>query len=470
MTDLSPVIEIDVTEEASLPRKVVRRGPQVFLFLQGPISPFFSRLADALEARGHRILRINLCFGDYLFWRRSGAVNYRGRAEGWQKFISDFLRREKVTDIVLLGEQRFYHKIAIAAARDLGITVTVTDFGYLRPDWITLELDGMSGQSRFPRDPVTIRALARNRAKPSLEVKYTDSFRNQAVWDVVFHLSNTVFRAFYPYYRSYQLHHPIPAYIGTGIRLLLRRRRGVMANRTIEELRIAKSPVFILPMQMENDFQLRAYSRYPDMKAPIREVVDSFAQHASPDAHLVIKIHPLDPGLRLWKRFVRRCADAAGVAARVHYIDGGSLDELLGIAAGVVTINSTVGVWAMRFACPVKTLGDAIFDIEGLTFQGPLDSFWTDAVPPDPALFSDFTTALANTIQIRGVYYSEDGVAAAVAAAVERLDPGFGATIEMRLTVPRGESVSSGSRRGAGADLGRADIRSGPPWNVATAS
>ena len=427
-----------------MPRKAVRRGPQVFLFLQGPISPFFSRLADALEARGHRILHINVCFGDYLFWRRKGAVNYRGKAEGWQNFIGDFLRREGVTDIVLLGEQRFYHKVAIAAARDLGVTVTVTDFGYLRPDWITLELDGMSGESRFPRDPAAIRKLARNAPPPSLDVLYTDNFRNQAVWDVAFHLSNTVFRAFYPFYQSYQLHHPIPAYIGTGIRLLLRRRRSTAAAQVIERLSAAKKPVFVMPMQMENDFQLRAYSPYPDMKTPIREVVRSFALHAPSDAHLVIKVHPLDPGLRPWKRVVGRCAEEAGVGSRVHYIDGGSLDALLGIAAGVVTINSTVGVWAMRCRCPVITLGEAVFDIKGLTFQGPLDAFWSGAIPPDAALFDDFTTALADTIQIRGVYYSEEGLMAAVRAAVERLDGGLGRTIEMRLDSQ--QTLSSRSR------------------------
>ena len=35
------------------------------------------------------------------------------------------------------------------------MSVAVTDFGYLRPDWIVLERDGMGAESRFPRDPDT---------------------------------------------------------------------------------------------------------------------------------------------------------------------------------------------------------------------------------------------------------------------------------------------------------------------------
>jgi len=36
---------------------------RVFLFLQGPSSPFFQMLADALVERGHGVRRINICFG-----------------------------------------------------------------------------------------------------------------------------------------------------------------------------------------------------------------------------------------------------------------------------------------------------------------------------------------------------------------------------------------------------------------------
>ncbi len=451
MTEQLTLAEKSDTIARRVPHAADRHGRQVFLFLQGPISPFFPRLADALEARGHRVLRINVCFGDLLFWRRPGAVNYRGRASRWPAFVAAFLRREQVTDIILLGEQRFYQKAAITAARELGITVTVTDFGYLRPDWITLELDGMSGLSRFPRDPEAIRALARDAAPPDLEVRYADNFANQARWDVIFHLSNSLFRPLYPFYRSYQLHHPIPAYLGTAVRLLLRRRRHAAATRVIETLKQAAAPVFVFPMQMENDFQLRAYSPYPDMKTPIGEVVRSFAAHAPQDAHLVVKVHPLDPGLRPWKRFVAGCAAEAGVAGRVHYIDGGSLEDLLEGAAGIVTINSTVGIWAMRAGCPVLTLGTAIFDVPGLTFQGGLDAFWTGAMPPDPALFEDFTRALVHTIQIRGVYYEEEGLAAAVRAAVERVDRGLGQTIEMKLE----GRVSAAGLAGARAEIVR---------------
>src|SRR3712207_543028 len=103
-----------------------------FLFLQGPISPFFEEVAAGLRALGHAAHRINLCLGDRLFWRGPGAMDFRGRAQEWPAFIRDFLDRHEITDMVLLGEQRPLHRAAAAAARERGVSVAVTDFGYLR--------------------------------------------------------------------------------------------------------------------------------------------------------------------------------------------------------------------------------------------------------------------------------------------------------------------------------------------------
>jgi len=66
---------------------------RVFLFLQGPNCPFFTEIADRLEQLGHRCLRINLCFGDWLFWRRQGAINYRGSFSNWEPFLAQIIDR-----------------------------------------------------------------------------------------------------------------------------------------------------------------------------------------------------------------------------------------------------------------------------------------------------------------------------------------------------------------------------------------
>ena len=101
-----------------------------------------------------RTHRINLCLGDRLFWRGGRApIDYRGRPRTGPPSSRAYLDRHGITDLVLLGEQRPYHRAAIAAAQARGIAVTVTDFGYLRPDWIVLERDGMGAREPLPARP-----------------------------------------------------------------------------------------------------------------------------------------------------------------------------------------------------------------------------------------------------------------------------------------------------------------------------
>ncbi|HVV92150.1 MAG TPA: capsular biosynthesis protein [Hyphomicrobiales bacterium] len=398
---------------------------KAFLFLQGPISPFFALVGQGLAAKGHKVRRINFNLGDWLFWRGPETIGYRGRIEAWPAFIARYLDREGITDLVLLGEQRAYHKAAIEAAKSRGIRVTVTDFGYFRPDWITLERDGMSAASTFPRDPELIRALAAGLPPPSTVQRYFDSFRTMAKWDVAYHLALRHDYFVFPHYRSHQLHDPVLTYFGTLRRLLMRKKNNAAAGRFIADILAKGTPYYLFPLQMETDFQLRAYSPFPDLRTPIGLVLGSFAHHAPPHHHLLVKSHPLDPGLRNWRKLIARFAAELGIEGRVHYLDGGNLDHLIRGARGVVTINSTTGIRALQLGCPLAVLGGAIYRVPGLADDRPLDEFWAAPRLPDPALRDAFMAGLAATIQIRGVFYARPGLDAAVAGTVERLHRGL---------------------------------------------
>lgn len=395
-----------------------------FLFLQGPISPFFDELGGALRNLGHAVHRINLCLGDRLFWRGAGAVDFTGRLAEWPDFVARFLERERITDLVLLGEQRPYHRRAIEAAKARGISVTVTDYGYLRPDWIVLERDGMGPESRFPRDAATIMALAARSPEPDFKPRYATDFARQARWDMAFHLASELSWRF-RHYESFLLHNPVAAYLGTGVRLLQRRAETAAAAETVSQLK-GLGPLYLFAMQMETDFSMRAYSDYRDNDAAIEQVVASFARHAGPKAQLMLKVHPLDPGLKRWRHRAMRIAARHSVYGRVHLLDGAlDADPPILAARGVVTINSTLAFRAIQLGRAVQPLGRALFDIPGLAWQGSLDAFWQEAPPPDPALAAGFIRAIAACLHIRGRYYDRAGLDAAVAGAAHRLHLGL---------------------------------------------
>lgn len=404
-----------------------------FVFLQGMPSPFFRRIGEALSKRNHRVTRINFCIGDWLFWSGHHTLSYRGSGADWPEFFGDFLDRNLVTDLVLLGEQRRYHKEAVVLAQTRGIRVVANDFGYLRPDWITLERDGMGGNSQFPRVPEEIFRLNASVPVVDLVQRFQDSASGMARADLLYNFANLFLGLLYPHYRRTDHRpHTLIYTLTSAVHLLRGKLRQVSSQRKVGDLVHSKTRYFVLPLQLDHDFQIVAYSPFSGMEEVIRLVMTSFSRFASSGTRLVIKVHPWDAGLVNWDRVVRKTAESLSVVERVDFMHGGNLDELARHAEGMVTVNSTSGLHALQVKCPVKVLGQAVYDVRGLTYQGSLDTFWQSKQRPDTDLLSAFVNLMAATIQLRGVFFSEPGCTAAVQSAVKWLEANEIPSIEAR--------------------------------------
>ena len=405
------------------------------LFLQGPASPFFSRLGAALEQRGHRIGKINLNLGDRLFWR-GPATAYRGRFSRWQGYLEKRLDQDAVTDLVLFGDCRHYHRTAVELAQARGIAVHVFEEGYLRPDWVTMEKGGVNGFSSLPTTASEVRRLGAELSDPDPPVKSGPNLRNRVAWDIAYNLSCTFGRPLYPFYRH---HRPWPvmleyaSWIRRLIRMLPEKKRSRLA---LARLATSEPGFFLFPLQLDSDFQIRVHSDIRSMEEALQVIIPSFAAHAPATDQLVVKAHPLDNGLVNRRRQCQRIARAAGVEDRVIFIEGGSLSRLSRDAKGMVTVNSTSGMVALEQQRPVAALGRAIYDIEGLTHQGPLDEFWEQPRRPDPELLKHFLRLLKARALINGSFFTEEGMRTAVAAAVARVEAALPRRLEMLETQP----------------------------------
>lgn len=399
------------------------------LFLQGPASVFWGELAGAFEAHGARVLRVRLSAADLLFWRRPGAISYRGSLADWPAFLEALIEREGIDDILLYADRPPYHAAASEVADRLGIGCHVVENGYLRPDWITLERGGMGVFSRFPDDPEVIREIARDIAEPDLEVRYRHGFGVLAVNEVVYDLANRFGKPLFPRFVSDRYYDPLFDFLSWIPRMFHapRLRRAATAVENWDP----STRFWLLAMQLQSDYQIRANSHYRHLSEMFDEVLTSFAAHAEPEDRLVVKLHPHDNGCEHWDRVVDELAAARGIAGRVAVIIGGDLGRLLGRSRGVVLVNSTVGIHTMRALKPLKVLGGAIYDLPGLCHRGSLDSFWRTPELPDPTLVDAFVKAIGGTIQIKGDFYDPAGRAAAIAAIVDRV-------LERRVNEPGG--------------------------------
>jgi len=379
---------------------------RVFLFLQGPHGSFFPRLGSSLARQGHQVLRINFNGGDRATW--PGEIDYFGRESRWPAYIDKFLRDRRVTDLVVFGDARPKHAIAIKCAKECGARVHVFEEGYIRPDWVTLERDGVNGNSNLPRVPAWYVEQARDLppvpVHPPLE-----SFRTARGWGAFFYYAEFVLQYWrFPFHNSHRPSDPV----SEGVEWLRRfRRRKDEYARTEQAMRnLEYADYMIFPLQLDSDYQIRVHSHFGGMRPAIVQVLSSFAEHAPTTMRLAVKEHPLDAGLNDWRRITSEEARRFGVEDRVDFIEHGDLFALLQRAHGMVTVNSTAGTLALIEGKPVVVMGKAVYDIPGITHQSGLDTFWSAPQRPDPKVFDAFYRVLVDRCLLHGAFLSDKGI------------------------------------------------------------
>ena len=388
-----------------------------FLIVTAPFGPFGRSLAGELTREGASVTRMLFNAGDAAYWRRSGAETYTGDIRRWPARLARLVQEQGLTDLVVFGEGGPYNQGVLSQAAKLKalradrekdaadavaapLRIWVLENGYFRPDWITVEENGVNASSGLPRDRMAyeppIPEMLPTRPVGKILPHHVI---NISLYHAAQPLGRLVFRRYvYPYTQSpwLQFVGHVRRYISLAFRSKSEADAQVIA---------ARGPFFLACLQREGDAQLLRYSHYADNTAFLAEVMSSFAKNAPADARLVIKNHPLDPGLVDLARMTQVLAVERGLADRVDFIDGGNLAALCRASSGMVVNNSSAALSALGFLTPVKVLGEAFFDIDGLTDQQPIDAFWTAPQAPDEALFKRFKAHVINRTQVNGNYH-----------------------------------------------------------------
>jgi len=373
------------------------------LLLQGPVGPFFNRLSKDLKAVGASVFKINFNGGDYIFYPRD-SIQYQGSMEDWPAWVTDFIHREAIDVVILFGDCRPIHYQIRDLVFNAGLELCVFEEGYLRPNHVTFEQFGVNNHSKLPDHADFYAHL------PQDKVEYTHV--GSAFWPMI---AYGFIYAFFAnlgklYFRRYQHHRDIsPVQIFYWLRSLVRKCLYMITEHGVVKqiLKLQGQPFFLVPLQIEADYQIRVHSNFKSMHVFIQFVVESFAHHAADNAVLVFKHHTMDRGHAHYGVIIDQLARQYGLNNRIYYIHDGPLPKLLKAARGVVLINSTVGLAALLRHKPIKALGEAIYNFEGLTYQGDLDDFWNidSSAEPSEKLISQFLGYVTHKTQLNGSFY-----------------------------------------------------------------
>lgn len=404
---------------------MIQNGLDVFkgkrvLLLQGPVGPFFRRLAHDLQWAGAKVCKVNFNGGDWLFYP-TGAINFRGRMDEWPVFFERLLDERQIDIVMFFGDCRPIHAAIHGIATRKGVEIAVFEEGYVRPDFVTFDSVGVNGFSLLPRSPIFfLNTFCSQSAEPR---PIGNIFFHAALWAVLYYLAGSLS---FPLFRHYRHHRPLnPLEALPWIRALWRKIYYGVIEKGVGKYLCSRlsGDYFLVPLQVHNDAQVQVHSQFGSITAFIRHVMRSFAENAPSSTLLVIKHHPLDRGYQDYSRCIRHEAEKLGITERVMSIHDQHLPSLLDHARGVVVINSTVGFSSIHHDTPVKVCGSAVYDMKGLTFQGALDSFWQAAGDEriDRELYRRFRNYLISQTQLNGSFYKRLDIPGSYTGLVWRL-------------------------------------------------
>lgn len=379
------------------------------LFLQGPVGPFFKRFARDLETAGATVFKINFNGGDKYFFSSINTFDYQGGILEWPDFLEDFIESNRIESIVFFGDCREYHRIAHMIAERKKLEIGVFEEGYVRPDYVTFEEFGVNGHSLLSKQRDFYEQLdtAEYNAHDALNVGNT--FWYAAWWAFLYYWFSFVYAS---KFRKYHHHRPLQLIeIIYWIRSIWRKWWYKYLESDLDRATILamSKGYYLVPLQISTDAQVREHSDFSSVENFIEKVISSFSAFAPTETILLIKHHPLDRGYHDYKALIHRLAVHYNVVDRIRYIHDQHLPTLLENARGVVVINSTVGLSAIHHNTPIKACGNAIYDFEGLTYQGTLENFWSECnrFHIDRNLYERFRGYVIVHKQINGSFYKK---------------------------------------------------------------
>lgn len=377
------------------------------LFLQGPLGTFFNQLAAYFSEQNIGTYKINFNGGDEFFSSADRVLNFTGKDVTWGQYLQDFIAQHHIDAIIVYGDCRFYHQVAGNICKGNGIDFWCFEEGYLRAGFITLELGGCNANSTLKYSPSLLHKVEAKAVQSEHFVGATFfkrmSFAIRYYWAL--QLNNN-----YPNY----CHHRPWEWWQEGvfwIKNFVQKFKSKFLDPKIQRKLITDfdKQLFLLPLQIEVDFQLRQHSRFNNIEEVIEHTVFSFAHNAKSNDALLIKHHPQGRGFNHYGSFIAKIINKYGLQGRVFYGHDFCLPTLYKHVKGVVTVNSTVGISALIHHLPVKVLGEALYDIEGICYQKSLDEFWQAKFAMDKKLFAQFHTYLQQETQLSGDFYKDTG-------------------------------------------------------------
>ena len=379
------------------------------LILQGDWEGGLANFALDLMDAGKQASKVIFHAGDWIYkWKGVTTVSFDAPIELFEDWLRRHISENKIDCLILYNQYRPYNAIGWKIAKELNLECIVLELGLLRPDFCTIYTRNHNRLDYLAERWHSILAekkIIQEPEKPDqLSVMSTPCKILQLASYYSFSRFISALTRKYTHYedqRSLNFFHHLAAGIRGSLRFL--RRKNHSRFNSIFSTALSGKYYFI-PLQINSDSQVAQHSSFQSIEEFIRVVVDSFIKHAPSDTKLVFKVHPMDRGYKDYQQLINSL-QTKPEEGRILYLDRIHLPTTLKHARACITINSSVGLSALIHHTPVLTLGEAAYNLEGLTYQGMLDEFWVKHDKVNTKLVKNFVALLKLTSQGQGTLF-----------------------------------------------------------------
>ncbi len=374
------------------------------LLLIGPIGTFFSRLCNYLESKNVQTYKIMFPYIEFGF-KKYQTIKFTNKIEHFEQFLVEVIKEKNIKHIFMYGNILIPHKIAIKTCKRLsseGINVSteIFELGYLRPNYITLEKNGVNFKSNLPKKRSFYEDLIYSKRLPI--TKYKMGIRFRKIWKGITFIQHALTN-----YRIAPYEHklePKPVYLYYQVLGLIRKYIYSITEYRLKRKIGRDKNYFLVVLQVSKDSQIIEGSEYKSVEEFIKYVINSFNYSNLKNTDLIFKHHPRDRGYNNYFKLIKNEFKENNLNKEIIYMHDAKMATLLRNpkCKGTVMVNSSVGIQALFHNIPVKALGSAIYDIDGLTDQKSLDEYWENPSSPDRKLFNSFYNYILQKTQVNG--------------------------------------------------------------------
>jgi capsular polysaccharide export protein len=391
------------------------------LLLQGPVGGFFNYLMKEFIKHGSTPFKINFNGGDDWFIDKEldNILSFTDKFNFFEAYLHSIITYYKIDGIILFGDCRPLHKIAIKYCKRNNIPLFVFEEGYIRPNYITFELGGVNANSILTsaiNDHLYDKSFYANyipnetfEKSKELQKTHFHTMKDLSKNAIIYWIAMNSSKSKYPNYIHHKdndtlksLKYWVRSYIQD---FKFNRKESYLEKEVIENSELHKK-YFLVCLQVYNDSQIRDHSPYKNNKKFIYEVIKSFAKNGDKNDKLIIKQHPLDMPYHDYTNYIKHVSKLFKLENRILLVHNLHLPTLLKNSKGLITINSTTGLSALYHKIPVQVLGKSLYNIEGLCHQNGLDAFWQSNMKVDYELFKKFRCLIIEHTQIPGTFYN----------------------------------------------------------------